>query len=543
MNQTFRPNSKSVMEIMSKKSLRKLSLGLLSVLVLGFAVTSLQAQTSITTKRASVTFSGNLNIGVVYRNEDFFGATKGEGGFTPGNPPNGTTNIFESFDNTTQIGSTPASDHDELYLDPNLSLRFDIDVEDMVKGVVELRTPFHNQDAGGKNSQATFTSGSTTSRFSDRTLEVKQVYAEIGNFFWEGFSMRAGIQDFKKDLRGNGNSFVIDVSGSENPFDGAETFNSNPGGGRWAASSGFADSLEAAGGLITQTFGTSSDSPTPLLRFDAWAFSIDQRYRSSGLNGPKDKYFLGVSGDLHFGKDGQYGKLMLMVFDLMNGTNSHLLTAGGGIHLFPLGSSNDRVVVWEVFAEAYGQGGEYASNHTAGGDDVDLKEGFAAHGGTKISIPIDIDENRQLRPYLEGSYVEVSGDSDYTDKTSQNFVSLENNNRTLIVENGYYGYDVDTNYRGVRVAAGFDYQISNNIGAIHFEVLYAFFEWQDNGGGRISGGSTESEKLGDELDITIQWIYSSSLQMGIRSGWLLDSKGLGQKSDIHMTLFEVGLTF
>lgn len=550
MNEAFRPDPAVPEHSTSGVNMRSSVLShtrgqrglavLVASIILALTAGLAEAQTTISTKRASVTFSGKLNLTTVYRNDDFFAATKGEGGYTAGNPPTGTTNVFETFDNTSRIGSTIGTDHDELYVDPNVSLRFDIDVEDMVTGVIELRTPFFRPDAGGKNASPIPTGG-TFSGFSNRSLELKQVYAEVGNFFWQGFSIRAGIQDFRKDLRGDGNAFVIDVAGSENPFDGALPFGGNPGGGAWRTSTGFADTLEAAGGLITQTFGQGTDDPLPLVKLEAWAFSIDQRFRSSGADGPTDKYFWGLSGDIYFGQSGQYGKLMLMVFDLMNGGDSHLFTAGGGIHLFPMGQ--EQVIVWEIFAEAYGQGGEYDSRHFGNGDDLDLKEGFAANGGMKVSFPIDIDENRQIRPYVEGSYVEVSGDSDYRDRTNQNFVSLENNNRTLIVENGYYGYDVDTNYRGVRVALGFDHKISNEIGFIHFEVLYAYFEWQDNGGGRISGGATESEKLGDEIDITLQWEYSPALMIGLRSGWLLDAKGLGNKSDSHMTLFEIAMSF
>jgi hypothetical protein len=77
---------------------------------------------------------------------------------------------------------------------------------------------------------------------------------------------------------------------------------------------------------------------------------------------------------------------------------------------------------------------------------------------------------KRFIPYAEVSYVEVSGDSNTGDKENSNFVSLEGNSRTLVVENNYYGYNINTNYRGPRIAAGF------NWGKFNFEVLYAYFE-------------------------------------------------------------------
>ncbi len=324
-------------------------------------------------------------------------------------------------------------------------------------------------------------------------------------------------------------------------FDGATPVPGSggvPGGGRPYSSTGFADTLEAAGGVIAQSFGMSTDNPTPDVTIQAWAFSIDERYRASGAAGPRDRYFWGLSGDFLLGS-GTYGKIQVMVFDLMNGTDTHMFTAGGGFDLYPLG--NDREVLWELYAEAYGQGGEYDSNHTLSGADLDQQDAFAVQAGTRLSYPILISseggKDTKFRPFVEFGYVEVSGDHDYTDDSNDNFVSLENNNRTLIVEDGYYGLDIDTNYRGVRVSAG------AQIDDWKFELLYAYFEWQDNSGGHVSGGATEHDKIGDEIDFSIFYNYNSALDLGLKTGWLIDPVGLGESEVINITLFEIALKF
>ena len=138
------------------------------------------------------------------------------------------------------------------------------------------------------------------------------------------------------------------------------------------------------------------------------------------------------------------------------------------------------------------------------------------------------------------SYVQVSGDRDAADSSNQNFVSLENNNRTVVVENGYYGYDIDTNYRGPRFTLGF------HLDKFQFEILYAYFELVRNSANRYSGngtGGNDSNKLGDELDFTFAYEYSEALKFGYQSGFLFDSHALGQLGTTHISLFTIAMEF
>ncbi len=110
---------------------------------LSFVPRSTHAQTTVKTRHASVTFSGDIDLNFIYRSDAFFTVTKGEGRSGTGPSGLGTTPFIDSFtDNTGKLGATPKSGSSEFYLDPNVSLRFDIDVGDDVTGVVELRTPF-----------------------------------------------------------------------------------------------------------------------------------------------------------------------------------------------------------------------------------------------------------------------------------------------------------------------------------------------------------------------------------------------------------------
>ncbi len=223
----------------------------------------------------------------------------------------------------------------------------------------------------------------------------------------------------------------------------------------------------------------------------------------------------------------------------MNTSNSHLITEGGGLVIYPL--KTEEVNFIELFGEIYFQQGSYARDVGNGAvfiGDIDQKDAFALNVGAKAKMfPITVWNNNKFIPYAEGSYVEVSGDDDSTDTENSNFVSLENNNRTLVVENGYYGYDIDANYRGVRAALGF------TLGDVYFEALYAYFELQDNSGGRVAGGASRSPKIGDEVDLTLGFVYSANLRIQVQNGMLFDSKALGQKSETQITLVSIILEF
>ena len=496
------------------------------------------AQTTVQTSKANVTFSGHLDLTEVYRSGEYFTATKGDA--TPANTganpfiDPGLTNA-ERVSGVTVLPGVQRPHASEFYMDPNLSLKFAVEVERQVRGVIELRTPFVNPDAGGKNTTpgVGFFAG-----FQNRVLEVKQLYAEVDELFspgekepGSGLLLRAGIQDFKKDLRGDGNSFIIDVSGSEHPFD------SGPTGAPMRYSAGFADSTEAAGGYARYRVS--------VLDVDAWIFNLDEGFNAPSIGAAprRNLYFWGGSTDIYFDSERKrWGKAFLTVFDLMNQGNAHLVTEGGGVVVRPI--HTDEVEVLDLFGEIYFQQGSYAKHVTlpTGITRIKQQDAYALNFGAEVRLPgLHLGEKKFV-PYAEVSYVQVSGDDNALDDKNSNFVSLENNNRTVVVENGYYGYDIDTNYRGPRVAFG------ANVGRFSVEALYAYFELVENGGNSVSGGGSsgppsKSNKIGDEIDLSLGYEYSANLHLRLSNGWLLDSAALGQVAATQITLFQVFLDF
>jgi hypothetical protein len=483
--------------------------------------------TTIVTRKARVTFSGKLDLTLAYKSEEMFTATKGNGLDSTGNLPylskvdhDGNTILIND---ANRAGGSTIPRGSEFYLDPNLVLNFSVDVGDKASGVFELRTPFVNPDAGGKNSTPGTGFFSNTQ---NRTLEVKKLYIQLDELFArekdQGLLIRAGIMDFRKDFAETGNPFVIDTAGTEHPFD-------SPTGVPVAASTGFADSTEAAGGYLLYRVS--------IFDIDAWGFNIDQTFNSDGW--ANAVLFWGGSASLYFDADKKWGKVFGTVFDLQNDTGNNLPTEGFGVVVNPIHTQKTNLL--SMFAEFYFQQGQYASevfyqNDPAAAFFQKVKQNaYALQLGAKGKLPPEaFGEN--IIPYAEVSYVQVSGDDDVNGK-NKNFVSLENNNRTVVVENGYYGYDVDTNYRGPRLALG------TSVYKFSFEVLYAYFELMENGGNRISGGGSKSNKIGDEIDISIGYEYSPALKFGLQTGWLMDSHALGQLAATNVTLFTMSLEF
>ena len=62
-------------------------------------------------------------------------------------------------------------------------------------------------------------------------------------------------------------------------------------------------------------------------------------------------------------------------------------------------------------------------------------------------------------------------------------------------------------------------------------------------GNRISGGGSQSNKIGDELDFSVGYEYSAALKFTLGTGFLLDSHALGQTAATNVTLFNIMMEF
>ncbi len=434
-----------------------------------------------------ITLSGDMKFDFVHRNKQYFGAALGDA-------MTGAPGIPLGWDATTSGGTDGDS-----FLMPWISLNIDTQLSEDVNAMITLETPFN---AFGDN-----VAGSG----SGRSLDIEQAYIRWMGAFVPDLTLVVGIQDYSVDFAGNGNPFLIDVSHSESAF-GNPTAAADFGAPQ-SASSGSPSSQEGGGALGTLQMGDAE--------LDLFYFSLSETFRDND-----DDAIFGAVIDYVFETQEWSGSVGLVVVDMQNNPSSNVWSFGGGGHLMTAGGA------MKVYGEAYGQTGRYVNNLSGFGR-VSQNGSFGIYGGIRYHIGGLGDMN----PWVDLSYWEVSGDDGGADDKNGNFVSLESNNDTIIVEDSYYGLDIDSNYRAIKFKGGMNLSSDWSL-----EALYAFFELQDNRNGTASN-LTSSDKIGDEIDLRVHYRATDYLNFSLGTGWLIDPRALGTKSTINVSVLSAEIRF
>jgi hypothetical protein len=451
-------------------------------------------------KSQKITISGEIRLDAIFQDRDSAGVI---------------------YDDPTVPGFPPTT-HSVTFADPRITLNLDISLATQVNAFLQLRTPVYLRDDFGAPpiELATPETGTPpahgTAEYPSRILEVKEAYLFIKEFLWREFSMTLGVQSLRYELRGDGDAFFLGIGESESPFPPAGGHFINPANADfelWAP--GHAGTTEAGG--IKTTY--KKKAMMCEISLDTFLATISETRDACA-----DQEILGVVLNLWMpeAKDAK-GSISLLATTLTlggNGHNGRIWTYGGG---GTFKCSKDL----EIYAEAYGQGGKFCDGFVAGPPDDppeydglstrsgDIKQlAFAGYGGARYTITAT-----PWRPFLGASYWWVSGDRDNTDLRQQNFISYEDVNDTLIIEDGQYGFDIDTNYQAIKCIAGFkphkDWE---------FSVIFGSFsrarEDKPKAGPR--------NKLGDEIDLAMRWDYTEDTTFRARFGILTDSTYLSE---------------
>ncbi len=532
---------------------------IISILCAGVGVVS-GAQAHVKTKHAiDLQLMGQIDMGVIQRNNAFNNAYWGpciDGGTQEVSRANGVTADGRRI--APAINSATGS---LFVIDPQLSVGLEATLPSNVIAMIELSTPFYVIGDEG---------GSTSVRKSDLTIRnyeyqrylvVEQAYVELRDLFVQdsGMDLRLGITDYSFDFRGNGNPFLIDIQNAENPFlspTGAQQYLivDQDGDQKWDAESANdaridpgpfgRNSQEAVGVLVRYT------TPRGLVSVDGYLFDI---YESYNMN--RDDFITGVTATINFDEEKRYGKVAPTFLVMSNDSTAAIYTFGAGAQYYPIPD------ILEVYAEGYYQWGNYAKNVDVGGagswgarhfDEILQNKAYAFYAGLRLGSPRssyeDVstmstdDDSLDLlggwQPYVDCSYWEISGDDEADDSYNSNFVSLENNNLTLIAESSYWGLDIDTNYRAVRLQAGC-YPLSS----LHAQATYAYLEYQDNNGSVDNHTGRAKNKIGDEVDLTLTYEYSTHVKFRLGTGFLFDPRALGTSKTLNLNLFQAIVDF
>jgi hypothetical protein len=378
-----------------------------------------------------------------------------------------------------------------------ISLRADVEVKDLVRGVIELENRSFEDGINRPFSASPPDSGT----------EIKQGYIEVGDFLCPELMLRIGVQNVTYRNRPQDEPFFMDLGESE-PF-----------------GSGF----RAAGGSVSNSVDRTIGQPTGLRMF--WSpFEIMSVqafwmvYQEAG--GPsQDEAVYGVVANSLLAEHWSAWILGTMVTG-GDSARGDIGTVGAGIDGY-LGDSKDL----ELFTEVYGQWGTLL--HAPG---AVHKQAYALQLGARYFVC----DCRKL--WVEAAYARRSGDRHAGDDHDQAFQSYENVNRFVILESSEFGLDVDTNVTTVRGTIGLGpFDLSGRPLRIQIDVgqFTAVAPLQ------IAAAGT-SRQWGTESDLSFVWSYNESFALSLKTAWLGDSdllKALGGENHALAVVFGADLRF
>ncbi len=447
-----------------------------------------------------ITITGSISLQTVWR-EDFFDS------------------VFPRNDHPAPYSN--GQDHDELYINPLMTLKMRVELPDSFFGTLELKTvpDYYGMEQGLAGNNNNF-------------FHIEQANIGAEEFLGKGFSISLGIMPVKLDLRGNGDSFYVNVSESENPFTGAVHTNPaihfvpadvtgaprgiegsgyewNPflgGNAWWNNYQGQSKNSEFAG------FGLEYKGFDDIFCLDVWGgFTLE-----TGLTGIDTFLFLAVPKiKFDLSGTGQDKSTVQAVFSMIQGDKD---TAIGALGFgFDIWFIKDWV---EVFCEYVGQFGEYTSETRTGAHDKTHQASHAFYAGARFE-PKVLDAP-DFRPFFEMSYWWVGGDDGNPMRENRDFVSYESVGTLLIMESSSVGLDVDCNYRALKWELGFKletFEFSVRYGMFHLihSPYKPYYKYPPDGANHYS------KILGNEVDVRFSIKVQEHLSVSAVAAMVFDA--------------------
>ncbi len=472
----------------------KRTLFAVGVFLILFALASLCEAGDVETKKSKgITISGEIKLDAVFSNREANTVIYGL-----------TGPLFIHVRPHTRIpaGSRRRS---STFADPTITLNFDIWLAKQVDARLTLKTPEYMQDDIGTSSRTVNTPAGTTN-FPSRTLEIDEAYVKIKEFGYKELSLVLGIQNIIYDFRGDDNPFFLAIGRSEDAF--SDTFQPLGNGQLELNGPGLAGTVEAGGAKLTYSKKGERLQFTGDMIF---ATTVETRQDDT------DTELCALVGTIAVPHAKDYkAKLMMTLATMARTHTTRLWTLGFGATV----KATDAL---ELFTEGYGQTGIYWDDYdpTDPADPANLsnrkrsilQQAFGGYTGFKYTAV-----NNPWRWYFGAEWWWISGDPDRTDRKQQNFISYEDVDDTIILEENNYGYDLDTNYSAIKCRAGFKPGRD-----LEFGLLYGNFrtarsiKWQ-------SATNRGYDKIGDELDIQFKWDYTedTTFRAGVGFLWNAD---------------------
>jgi hypothetical protein len=407
-----------------------------------------------------ITVTGEVELDYVWRRKEITAFT---GGVNDRNSPGNSEseNTFEGF----------------------AAVRLNIELSDKVSALLEVGT---KRADGGQINVWAASSGAGSAAL---PIKLREASVRINEILMPELSVQIGISQWSFDMRNLGESMAFDLRHSQR-------FNRN---------------VSATGDGPNTLHERASDpeelEPVGLwFRWERTSFALDLVALPAVIEGGsphKDEALYAL--DVLYSADSKGSRIGLIVAAVDD--RSTVFTYGGGVDW--RGIEN-----FDIYGEVYGENGR--SGGPAAGAPV-LKVGAWA-----FQVGIRYDIGGDLKPWTEVNLTCYSGDGSATPSgKSSSFLSYENIHDLLILEDMYYGFDWDTNYRAIKISGGValnagaknNLKISTIIGLAHTMKTV-----------RFPGDFTH--KLGNEVDLKIAWELTKQVVIDAGVGFLFGSKVL-----------------
>ncbi|MHC4599196.1 MAG: hypothetical protein ACYS47_09345 [Planctomycetota bacterium] len=430
----------------------------------------------------------------------------------------------------------------EAFIDGNFSLNATIVPSRSVTIFLDLRSM---ADAYGREAHRVG-DNLNIPQFREAWIRVDDLFGKWSE--GRGASLTVGMQAFRYDLRNLGRgAFFMDPTNSENPFSGLSYETPNPdffhafgeptvagydgansflGGNPWYNHLAQMKKASEAGGIKFVL------SPHKNAHLDIGAFMMLEG-GIDDIEAGTNVFFLNFDFEFDLNKKTPGLKkevtfedtsVFNLIFTAIQGRRTFIGDGGIGLDLL----FNWEAADLEIYAEAHYQAGEYYKEkaHSVFGDDMVTHKAMGAMGGLRIKFK----DKGGMHPYFDVSGWYLTGDRGDRHEQSEDFMSLESVNDTLIIESDM-GLDIDCNYFAAKVEIGTHFPGAKNV---ELNILGAYFNLLKTPLTAVPRSATydEDEKgLGFEIDTKLIWKVSEGADLFIGFAFLGSSKFLDMMFD------------
>jgi len=207
---------------------------------------------------------------------------------------------------------------------------------------------------------------------------------------------------------------------------------------------------------------------------------------------------------------------------VLSGTDSEIWLIGGGV-----ASNGEFADHLSLFAQMYFNAGTYGRDSAY--NRVKANGGLFSFGGSYQFASI------AWKPKFGVEYLWVSGNkapSSGADKTYEGFVSYEDNNDLLVIEDKDFGFDVDQNYNVIKIRASVTGGVAGPVkDNFTLEALLGLAKLNQE---IVDLTGMKTDDLGTEIDVKASWAASKQLKVYGGFGLLTGSDILKKAIDPAM---------